>query len=57
MNQDDIREKIEKIEFFLKNNSKIDEHYMKLSKAIYQNQAQSIIRLSKIITRIHMEHV
>ena len=54
MDQDDIRRKIETIDFFLKNKEKIEKHYMNLSKAIYQNQAQSIIKLSKIITRYHM---
>lgn len=57
MNRDTIKEKIEKIDFFLKNKDKINEYYMNLSKAIYQNQAQSIIRLSKIITRYHIESI
>ncbi len=54
MNRDNIQEKIEKLEFILKSKDNIDEQYMRLNKAIYQNQSQSIIKLSKVITRYHM---
>lgn len=57
MNQDDIQKKIDKVDFFLKNKDKIEQHYMQLNEAMYHNQAQSIIRLSKIITRYHMGRV
>ncbi len=54
MNRDNIQEKIEKLDFILKSKDNIDEQYMRLSKAIYKNQSQSIIKLSKAITRYHM---